>query len=128
MRLAPPIAVSSGRHHLVAVLLGEGAHGRGQVGEGDERECRRGKNEIEEVVCSDLWQPEGGQAALDLADDRDPVILQVESAAITSANASTTRDGAGREESVEPRSPPAGPRSEERSARPRRPAPTGPPR
>ena len=114
---------------LVAVLLGEGAHGRDQVREGNERECRRGKHEIEEVVCSDPWQPERGQAALDLADDGDPVLLQVDERRDHEREREHhQRRRAGRERSAEPRSPPpAAPRSGARSARSRRPAPTEPP-
>ena len=60
------------------MLLREGANGRDEVREGDECECRRGEHEIEEVTCSDSWQPDRGQPALDLADDGDPMLLQVE--------------------------------------------------
>ena len=63
---------------LVAVLLGEGPHGRDQVGERDERERRRGKHQIEEVAALRRRHPEGRQATLDLADDRDPVSSEVD--------------------------------------------------
>ena len=63
---------------FVAMLLREGAHGRDEIREGDERKCRRREQEIDEVVHSDSWQPEGWQSAVDLADDGDPMILQVD--------------------------------------------------
>ncbi len=65
------------RVDLVCVLLRERAHGRDQVGEGDERKCRRGKQQVEEVLRSDVGQPKGGQAPFHLPDDRDPVSFEI---------------------------------------------------